>query len=199
MHAYLPGTGTVVSTLPCASIEAGASMQSRHILTPPTKLSPQISSYFENRPRVPIIHRLRNRIGAHTEVSKLRICVRLQKVRQKNIEFLFSPREKIPQITFSLTGSPLFIIYLSSDSKATTNPTNLIMSDNRQIVGSIVHAKAIHVTNDEAECGQRYVRNKWTKLVQGLIAEVHNCQSWTGRSRCFHSPVTLIFWGGRTS
>jgi hypothetical protein len=42
----------------------------------------------------------------------------------------------------------LFIPYLSSDSKVTTNPTSLIMCDNRQIVGSIVHGKAIHVTNE---------------------------------------------------
>jgi hypothetical protein len=57
------------------------------------------------------------------------------------------------------------------------------MSDVRRIVGSIVHAKAIHLTN-EAECGRRYGRNKSTKLVQGHVAEVHNGLSRTGRSQC---------------
>jgi hypothetical protein len=47
------------------------------------------------------------------------------------------------------------------------------MSDIRRIVGSVVHAKAIHVTN-EAECGRRYGRNKSTKLVQGHVSEVHS-------------------------
>jgi hypothetical protein len=57
------------------------------------------------------------------------------------------------------------------------------MSDIRRIVGSVVHSKAIHVTN-EAECGRRYGRNKSTKLVQGNVAEVHNGLSRTGRSQC---------------
>jgi hypothetical protein len=73
---------------------------------------------------------------------------------------------------------------LSGDSKATTNKTKLIISNHRQIVASIVHAEAIYVTN-EAECGRRYRRNKSTKLVQELIAEVHNAHSRTGRSQCF--------------
>ncbi len=58
------------------------------------------------------------------------------------------------------------------------------MSDIRRIVGSVVHAKAIHVTN-KAECGRRYGRNKSTKLVQGHVSEVHNGLSRTGRSQCF--------------
>jgi hypothetical protein len=66
----------------------------------------------------------------------------------------------------------------------TTNWTYRIMSHTRQIVGSVVHAKAIHVTN-EAECGRRYGQNKSTKLVQGHVAEVHNGLSWTGRNQCF--------------
>jgi hypothetical protein len=103
------------------------------------------------------------------------------------MSFRFCRAKKSKIITFSLTDSPrLFIIHFSSDSKATTNRTNLIMRDNRQIVGSIVHAKAIHVTN-EAECGRRYGRNKSTKLVQGHVSKVHNGLSRTGRSQCFHT------------
>jgi hypothetical protein len=40
-----------VSTLPCASIEAGASIEAPF---DPLVLSPQISGYFENRPRIRI-------------------------------------------------------------------------------------------------------------------------------------------------
>jgi hypothetical protein len=58
------------------------------------------------------------------------------------------------------------------------------MSDIRRIVGSVVHAKAIHVTK-EAECRRCYGRNKSTKLVQGHVVEVHNGLSRTGRSQCF--------------
>jgi hypothetical protein len=58
------------------------------------------------------------------------------------------------------------------------------MSETRRIVGGIVYAKAIHVTN-EKECGRRYGRNESTKLVQGHVAEVHNGESRTGRSQCF--------------
>jgi hypothetical protein len=101
------------------------------------------------------------------------------------MSFRFRRAKKSKIITFSSTGSPrLFIIHFSSDSKATTNRTNLIMRDNRRIVGSIVHAKAFHVTNEE-ECGRRCGRNKLTKLVQGQAGEVHNGQSRTGRSQCF--------------
>ncbi len=101
------------------------------------------------------------------------------------MSFHFCRAKKSKIITFSSTDSPrLFIIHFSSDSKATTNRTNLIMRDNRQIVGSIVHAKAIHVTN-KAEFGQRYGQNKSTKLVQGHVAEVQNGQSRTDRSQCF--------------
>jgi hypothetical protein len=59
------------------------------------------------------------------------------------------------------------------------------MSNNRQIVGSIVHSKSIHVTN-KAECGHHYAQNKLTKLVvHGHVAEVQNGQSRTGCSQCF--------------
>jgi hypothetical protein len=69
------------------------------------------------------------------------------------------------------------------------------MSYNRRIIGSIVHAKAIHATN-EAECGRcSYGRDKLTKLIQGHVTKVHNGQSRTGRSQCSLTPVTLI-WGG---
>jgi hypothetical protein len=101
------------------------------------------------------------------------------------MSFRFRRAKKSKIITFSSTNSPrLFIIHFSSDSKATTSRTNLVVRDNRRIVGSIVHAKAFHVTN-EAECGRRCGRNKSTKLVQGQVDEVHNGQSRTGRSQCF--------------
>jgi hypothetical protein len=101
------------------------------------------------------------------------------------MSFRFCSAEKSKIITFSSTNSPrLFIIHFTSDSKATTNRTNLIMRDNRQIVGSIVHAKTIHVTN-EAECGRRYGRNKLMKLVKGHVSEVHNGLSRTGCNQCF--------------
>jgi hypothetical protein len=101
------------------------------------------------------------------------------------MSFRFCRAKKSKIITFSSTDSPrLFIIHFSSDSKATTKRTNLIIRDNRQIVGSIVHAKAFHVT-DEAECGRRCGRNKSTKPVQGQVDEFHNGQSRTGRSQCF--------------
>ena len=101
------------------------------------------------------------------------------------LRFHFHRAKTTQKIAFSSTESlRLFITYFGRDSKATTNRTNVIMSDIRRIVGSVVHAKAIHVTN-EAECGRRYRRNKSTKLVQGHVAEVHNGLSRTGRSQCF--------------
>jgi hypothetical protein len=38
-----------------------------------------------------------------------------------------------------------------------------------------VHAKALHVTND-AECSQRYVARKTTKLLQGILVEAKEVQ-----------------------
>ncbi len=102
---------------------------------------------------------------------------------KSSLRFRRAKKSKIH--TFSSTDSPrLLIVYMSIDSNATTNRSNSIMRDSRRIVGSIVHAKAVHVTN-EAECGRRYGRNKTTKLVQGHVAEVQNGQSATGRSLCF--------------
>ncbi len=73
------------------------------------------------------------------------------------------------------------------------------MSESRQIVGKIVRAKAIHVTN-EAECERRYWRNKSTKLVQGHVAEVHNGQSRTGCSQYFLTcNFDFLFGGGGVS
>ena len=152
----------------------------RHLLTP--LLTTGISSYFKNRPRIPI-RGVRNRTGAPTDIFNLSIFDR-QEV-EGEIELAFSPRKKSKIITFSSTDSPrLLIVYMSIDSNATTNRSNSIMRDSRRIVGSIVDAKAIHVTNN-AECGRRYGRNKTTKLVQGHVAEVQNGQSATGRSQCF--------------
>jgi hypothetical protein len=76
--------------------------------------------------------------------------------------------------------------------------TILIISDNRHVVVSIVHAtKAIHVTN-EAECGQCYEQNKSTKLVLRQLVEVHNGQSRTGHSQCLLT-CDFDFWGGGVS
>jgi hypothetical protein len=101
------------------------------------------------------------------------------------MSFCFHRAKKSKNIPFTSTDSPfLFIIYSSRDPKAATNRTYHIMSDIRRIVGSVVHAKAIHVTN-KAEFGQRYGQNKLTKLVQGHVAEVQNGQSRTDRSQCF--------------
>jgi hypothetical protein len=101
------------------------------------------------------------------------------------MSFCFHRAKKSKNIPFTSTDSPLlFIIYSGRDSKATTNQTYRIMSDISRIVGSVLHAKAIHVTN-EAECGRRYGRNKSTKLVQGHVAQVHDGLSRTGRSQCF--------------
>ena len=44
-------------------------------------------------------------------------------------------------------------------------------SDPRRIVGNIVHAKAIHVTN-LAECARRYGSKKKTKKLRGVVQNV---------------------------
>jgi hypothetical protein len=47
--------------------------------------------------------------------------------------------------------------------------------DLRQIVGSKVHGKALHVTKN-AECSQRYGAGKTTKLLQGTVVEAKEVQ-----------------------
>jgi hypothetical protein len=53
--------------------------------------------------------------------------------------------------------------------------------DLRRIVGSKVHAKALHVTNN-AECSRRYGAGKTTKLLQGTVVEAKEVQK-AGNSR----------------
>ena len=45
------------------------------------------------------------------------------------------------------------------------------MADPRRVTGSIVIAKACHVTN-LAECARRYGANKSTKMVEGVVVDI---------------------------
>jgi hypothetical protein len=47
--------------------------------------------------------------------------------------------------------------------------------DSRQIIGSKVHAKALHVTNN-AECSRQYGAGKKTKLLSGTVVEAKEVQ-----------------------
>ena len=53
--------------------------------------------------------------------------------------------------------------------------------DTRRIVGSKVHAKALHVTNN-AECSRRYGAGKTTKRLQGTVVQAQETQK-RGNSR----------------
>jgi hypothetical protein len=53
--------------------------------------------------------------------------------------------------------------------------------DARRIVGAIVHAKALHVTNN-AECKRRYGAGKATKLLEGTVVSAREVQK-AGNSR----------------
>ena len=50
-------------------------------------------------------------------------------------------------------------------------PPSIMAADPQRIVGSMVEAKACHVTN-LAECSRRYGSNSKTKRVQGIITHV---------------------------
>ena len=50
-------------------------------------------------------------------------------------------------------------------------PPSTMATDPRRIVGSMVEAKACHVTN-LAECARRYGSNSKTKRVQGVVTHV---------------------------
>jgi hypothetical protein len=113
-----------------------------------------------------------------------------QEVKCK-MSFRFRRAKKSKIITFSSTGSPrLFIIQFSNDSKATTNRINLIMRDNRRIVGSIVHAKAFHVIN-EAECGGRCGRNNRQSSCKDKSTRSITTKAGLAIASAF-LPVTLI-------
>ena len=56
--------------------------------------------------------------------------------------------------------------------------------DPRRSVGTIVHAKAIHVFA-EAECGRLYGKNKKKKLIEGTVIEVKNVLTKNGRPQCY--------------
>jgi hypothetical protein len=58
--------------------------------------------------------------------------------------------------------------------------------DIRRIVGSQVHAKALHDVSNNAECSRRYGAGKTTKQLQGTVVEVEEVQR-AGNSRlsCF--------------
>jgi hypothetical protein len=56
-----------------------------------------------------------------------------------------------------------------------------MVSDSRRVVGSTVHAKALHVTN-KAECSRRYGAGKTTKLLLGTVVQAREEQK-AGNSR----------------
>ena len=62
---------------------------------------------------------------------------------------------------------------------------SIMAADPRRIVGSMVEAKACHVTN-LAECSRRYGSNSKTKRVQGIVTHVEVIKnSTTNRTTTF--------------
>ena len=67
----------------------------------------------------------------------------------------------------------------------TSPPPSIMADDPRRIVGSMVEAKACHVTN-LAECARRYGSNSKTKKVQGIVTHVEVIKnSTTNRTTTF--------------
>ena len=78
----------------------------------------------------------------------------------------------------------------------TLPPPSIMAADPRRIVGSMVEAKACHVTN-LAECAHRYGSNSKTKRVQGIVTHVEVIKnSTTNRTTTF---VTAAYDLGGTT
>ena len=78
----------------------------------------------------------------------------------------------------------------------TSPPPSIMAADPRRIVGSMVEAKACHVTN-LAECARHYGPNSKTKRVQGIVTHVEVIKnSTTNRTTTF---VTAAYDLGGTT
>jgi hypothetical protein len=82
--------------------------------------------------------------------------------------------------TITLLTPPLHTVSFDIIS-IDTHPSKNMVLDTRRIVGSKVHAKALHVTNN-AECSRRYGAGKTNKRVEGTVVEAKEVQK-AGNSR----------------
>ena len=55
--------------------------------------------------------------------------------------------------------------------------------DPRRAIGARITAKAIHVTNG-AECSRRYGANQTKKMLPGVVLDIINNVTETGRKSC---------------
>ena len=100
----------------------------------------------------------------------------------------------VPQESPSVYSTPVLLRTILG--QYTSPPPSIMAADPRRIVGSMVEAKACHVTN-LAECARRYGSNSKTKKVQGIVTHVEVIKnSTTNRTTTF---VTAAYDLGGTT